>query len=273
MLVKVEVRGAQGNLLVLPLEDIFEGLLVEEIEGLDPVKATIVSSSFATVDGSQYQSSRRESRNIKIKLGLEPDPAVDTVRSLRKSVYDFFMPKAPVDLRFFMEDGLTVNISGRVETCDATMFTEEPSVDISIINFDPDFQNLTPTSLSGNTTSTETETLIAYPGTVETGVLFTLNVNRSISEFTIYHRSPSGTIRSMDFSAPLVTGDVLKISSVTGDKGATLTRTSVTSPIMYGVSPQSSWLELSAGDNHIRVYAEGAAIPYTIDYVTRYGGL
>jgi hypothetical protein len=273
MLSKVEVRGAQGNLLVLILEDVVEGLLVEEITGLDPVKATIVSSSFATMDGSQYQSSRRESRNITIKLGLEPDPTEDTVRTLRKRVYDFFMPKAPVDLRFFMEDGLTVNISGRVESCESAMFVEEPTVDISIINFDPDFLNLTPTVLAGSTTSTTTETLIDYDGTVETGIEFALNVNRTLGEFTIYHRLPNDEIRTLDFAASLVSGDVLKINTVTGNKGATLTRTSVVSPVMYGISPQSNWIELTSGDNHIRVYAEGAAIPYTIQYVTRYGGL
>lgn len=273
MLSKVEVRGAQGNLLTLLLEDVVEGLLVEEIEGLDPVKATIVSSSFATMDGAQYQSSRREARNIKIKLGLEPDPTVDTVRTLRKRVYDFFMPKAPVDLRFFMEDGLTVDIAGRVESCDTPMFAEEPTVDISIINFDPDFLKLTPTVLTGSTTATTTETLVAYDGTVETGIEFVLSVDRTIGEFTIYHRLPNDEVRSLDFSAALVSGDVLKISTVTGNKGATLTRSSVTSPIMYGISPQSNWTELASGDNHIRVYAEGAAIPYTIQYVTRYGGL
>jgi hypothetical protein len=183
------------------------------------------------------------------------------------------MPKSPLELRFFMEDGLTVNISGRVESCDTPMFTEEPSVDISIINFDPDFLNLTPTTLTGDSTSTETETLVTYPGTVETGILFTLNVDRTVSEFTIYHRSPTGELRSMDFSYPLVAGDVVRISSVTGNKGATLTRSSVVSPIMYGIAPQSNWTELLPGDNHIRVYAEGAAIPYTIDYTDRYGGL
>lgn len=273
MLSKVEVRGAQGNLLVLPLEDIVEGLMVEEIEGLDPVKATIVSSSFATQDGAQYQSSKRESRNIKIHLGLEPDPEFDTVRTLRKRVYDFFMPKAPVNLRFFMEDGLTVDIAGRVESCDTPMFVQEPTVDISIINFDPDFLNLTPSLLNGNTTSTTTETLVDYDGTVETGIVFTLNVNRSVNDFSLYHRTPSNELRTLDFSAPLVAGDVLTISTVSGNKGATLTRAGVNSSILRGVSPQSNWTELAAGDNYLRVYATGAAIPYSIQYVMRYGGL
>ena len=60
MLTRVEVRNDHGNLLNLSLQEILGGFIVEEIQGLDPVAATIVSSSFAQLDGEQYQSSRRE---------------------------------------------------------------------------------------------------------------------------------------------------------------------------------------------------------------------
>jgi hypothetical protein len=71
----------------------------------------------------------------------------------------------------------------------------------------------------------------------------------------------------------LVAGDVLSINTVTGSKGATLTRAGVESSVLYGISPQSSWLELMPGVNTIRVYATGAAIPLSIEYINRYGGL
>src|SRR5678809_67180 len=82
MLNQLEVRTAAGDLLTFVFDDVTDGYALEEIRGLDPVKATIVSSSWAGKDGKQYQSSRREERNIVISLGLEPDFVTTTVRSM-----------------------------------------------------------------------------------------------------------------------------------------------------------------------------------------------
>lgn len=273
MLTLVEVRTAQGDLLGMPLGDISDGFVIEEIEGLDPVKATLVSSSFAKMDGEQYQSSRRETRNIKLKLGLEPDYATGSVRDLRLRLYTFFMPKSVVNLKFYMSSGLIVDIAGRVESFETPLFTKEPAVDISIVCFDPDFISPILGTLSGMSTATMTETLIHYDGTVESGISMVMPVDRTLSALTIYHRPPDGTLRLLDFSAPLVAGDSLSISTVVGNKSATRTRTATLSSVLYGVSPQSNWIELLPGDNYIRVYALGAGVPFTIQYKNRYGGL
>lgn len=273
MLTMVEVRTAQGSLLSIPFEDVSDGLIVEDIQGLDPVKATLVSSSFATMDGEQYHSSRREARNIKLTLGLEPDYITASVRDLRHRLYSYLMPKTEVNLRFYDSTGLTVDIMGRVETHETALFTKEPAVDISIMCFKPDFLGLTPVVLNGNTTSDATETLIPYDGTVDTGILFTLRPDRALTQFTIYHRPPDGTLRILDFAASLAAGDTVKINTVTGSKSLTLTRAGTDSSLLYGMSPQSNWISLVKGDNYIRVYAVGAEIPYNIEYIDRYGGL
>jgi len=276
MLTLVEVRTAQGALLSLPLDDISSGLVVEDVSGLDPVKATIVSSSFALMDGEEYHSSRRGSRNIIIKLGLEPDYVTSTVRSLRQRVYDFFMPKSEVDLRFYDSDGLIVDITGRVETCETDLFTSEPTMNISIICFNPDLIGDTVT-YSGNsvadTGNITPSTVINYDGSVEIGITLVLHVNRSLPSFTFYVQPADGTLRTMNFTAPLVSGDTLTIVSIPGSKAATLTRSSVNSSILYGVAPQSDWMTFQKGDNLVRVYATGAAIPYDIIYTKHYGGM
>lgn len=275
MLTTVEVRNRQGDLLSLPLEDDSSGYRIVEIEGLDPVKATIVSSSFANMDGEQDQSSRREARDIKLKIELDPDPATNTVRGLRTKLYKFFMTKTKVSLRFIFEDGLEVEILGRVETCESAMFTQTPTVDISVRCGKPDFYELAPELVAGTTTSGETPLIIDYEGSVETGIQLVLNVDRPLSEFSIYHVPPDDEgLKTLDFdNAPLEAGDVLTISTVRGSKGATLVRAGVITSVLYGISPQSNWIELQPGTNSIRVYAEGAGIPLTIQYVVRYGGL
>jgi hypothetical protein len=273
MLTKVEVRTETGMLLVLPLDDISDGFGIEDITGLDPVKATLVSSAFANVDGSHYHSSRREPRNILLTVVLEPDYAVTTVRELRKTLYSYFMPKAAVSLRFFMEDGLTVDISGIVESFNAELFTKEPKATISVMCFDPDFIELESVVVEGDTVADTTEFLIEYEGTVETGITFVLNVDRTLTEFTIYHKLPNDQIVTLDFSAALEADDVLTITTIPGSKAVTLVRDATLTSVLYGMSPQSNWIELKKGENYLRVYAVGDPIPFTIEYTTRHGGL
>lgn len=282
LLNRLDVTNRQGTVLELPLEDNSNGFSVKGIEGLDPVKATLVSSSFSNADGEQYHSSRREARDIKLSLGLDPDYGTISVKDLRDALSNYFMPKSKVTLGFHMFDKFAVSIflgsldliiDGYVESFEAPLFVKDPTVDLIVRCFDPDFINPIPVIFDGSTVANLTETVLSYPGTVETGLIFTLMPDRAIDAFTIFHRPPDETLRMFDFSYPLLAGDVLKISTMVGSKSIKNTRVGVESSLLYAMSPQSNWLELQPGDNNLRVYAEGAPIPFSIEYTTRYGGL
>lgn len=268
----VDVKNALGATLRIELGDPSSGLLVEEIGGMGPVKATVIETTSAGVDGAQLQETRREGRDITFKIFLEPDYVTETVWDLRQQIYDFFMTKVRVSMRFFMTSGLFVDIAGVVESCEPDIFTAEPAMNVSIRCSKPDFIDPTVVNRAGSTTASTVATDIDYPGSVETGIVLTLNVNRALTEFTVYNTPSDNILRQMDFAASLQAGDVLKISTVRGDKFITLTRAGVTSSLLYAVSPQSSWTQFFRGINKFRVYAVGAAIPYTIQYTTKYGG-
>lgn len=274
MLTKVEVQTPQGQTLTLSLLDPSNGFLVADIEGLDPVKATIVTSPQALLDGVQYQASRREIRNINIKLDLEPDYASTNVRNLRSELYRYFMPKANVILRFFMDEVLFASISARVESCEAPMFTATPEMHISLLCPDPDFIAPVSTLFEGVTTSTAAETPLTYSGSTETGVVFRMFPDRTLDQFTLYNR-PQGAadFQMMEFAAPLQAGDELIISTVAGSKSVNVIRDGSSLPMLYGLSPSAAWIQLYPGQNWLRVLAEGASIPFTIEYVAKYGGL
>ena len=283
----IKVTNAQGSQLEFPLEDPSGGFIVRDIQGLGPVKATLVSTSFANMDGGQYHPSRRETRNIVLTLGLEPDYAVSDVHTLRKLLYSFFMPKTEGTLEFHLFDKFTedlfaqtkdLTIDARIESCEPSIFTKDPAMDVSMLCYDPDFVDLTGVTVNGSTVSDLTESVVTYEGEVDTGVIFTLRPDRVLNDFTIFHRPPDGTLVTIDFSYPMLVGDVVEISSVPGSKYVRVTRAGVQSSILYAVSPQSGWLTLQPGDNHIRVYATDTAtpyrpIPYTIEYTDKYGGL
>lgn len=283
MFTKVLVTTSQGNGLTLQLGDLSNGIVVKDISGLDPVKATLVSSSFANQDGGVYQSSRRESRNITMKLGLDPDPALSSLLALRRNVYSIFRPKSQVTLKFYVddtddaiEDGY--QIVGYVETCQSPMFSADPEVDISIMCFDPDFIDPNAVMTYGMTSVDTNPTYFPYVGTVDTGYAATISVHAAISAFSLIYKDPGNHTWNMDFSIALAVGDYVRVVTTPGIKEATLTRAGVNSSILYAVSPQSTWAKFAPGDNHLQLYVAGdvvtgGSLSATIAYFKRFGEL
>lgn len=273
MLSKVEITNTRGNVLSLFVEENDGNYQIASIEGLDPVKATLVSSSYAGADGELFQSAKLPARNIKFEIDLDPDFNPKTYTDLRRDLYPFFMPKSKITLRFYLTSGLYLDIEGIVEELSAPLSEEDPSINISVMCYQPDFIDGRMITVEGFSVEEVINTEIDYPGTVQSGTVLTLHVNRSVSEFSIYNTDEGGNLRQLDFTGALLNGDELVISSLRGNKGITLTRSSVSSSFLYGRSSQSNWIEFQEGLNQFRVYAPGDPIPYTLEYVVRYGGL
>lgn len=273
MLRQVDVTTRRGTTLVLEMYENDSGYQVADIDGLDPVKATLVSTSFAGLDGEQFQSARRGARNIKFKLDLQPDFVLDTYTTLRKKLHSYFMPKAQVNLRFFLSTGLYVDITAVVEDHTTPRFEQDPQVVISLMCFQPDFIDPRMVTIESTTVDDSTTAAIDYPGTVEAGTVLTMNVNRALPSFSIYNTTEDGVLAQLDFSGDLIAGDQLIISSLRGSKGITRIRDGVSSSYLYGRSAQSGWIEFSEGINEFRVYAPGDPVPYELEYLVRYGGL
>lgn len=278
MLTKIEARSPSGELLSLPLDDMSGGFIVADVKGLDPVKATIVTSPIATMDGAQLQTTRREPRNIFIELEVEPDWSAESVRDLRFRLYDFFMPEAQVNLRFIhsVAEDFEVEINGVVESFDFELFTDEPKAVISIINTSPDFVVLENTVVEGVTVSDTTETLVAYPGTVETGLIFTITLDRDLDEFELYVRGPDNVTRLFSFFGNFIADDILTVNSLPGSKQFYLTRGGTQITVLYGVYPSAPWPTLWKGNNYIRLVIDGDPgdpLPYEVSFRPKYGGL
>lgn len=273
MLKQLDVTTRRGTTLTFEMMENDSGYQVRDIPGLDPVKATLVSQNFAGIDGAQFQSATRGPRNIILKLDLEPDGSTDTYTSLRKRLHSYFMTKSEIKMRFYETSGLYVDIIGVVEDVSAPLFAEDPEIDISIMCYLPDFLDPRIVTLPGVTVPGSTLTPITYPGTVETGIELTLNVNRTVAAFTIYNTGEDGVLQQLDFSGSLVAGDVLKVSTVPRAKGIWLTRSGTVTSYLYGRTPQSRWIEFDEGVNQFRVYTPGDPIPYELKYQVRYGSL
>lgn len=275
MLTQVDATNVRSDTLQLPLLSAANGFAVRDIQGLGPVTAQLTSSSIAQLDGAQPQNARRDVRNITMKLGLIPNFVTTTVDSLRQTLYDYFMPKSTVKLTFWKDGVIYALTSGIVEDFQNTMFTDNPEADISIVCYDPDFYAPSLTSASLSTVSTTDVTTISYPGNSDAGVIFTLNINRILASIDLYNTAPDNTVQHFSLGgASFVAGDVLTINTIPGQKSVTLTRGGISSSALSYVDPTAAnWITFQRGDNHFRAFSSGAAIPYTLGYTAKYGGL
>lgn len=268
-----EVTTADGRFMSFPIRDISDGYLISDIKGLDPVKADLVSSSFALLPGARFQAGKRGVRNIVVTVKFLANQVGLTVEQLRTKLYQFLMPESHVVLRFINVEGLSVRIQGVVESFEAPLFVKDPMADISIICHDPDLIETNEITVSGNTVSDTTEMLVDYEGTIPTGFRLVLYPNRTITNFTLHHRNSMNVSKQLYLARTLNSGDVVTINTVLGDKYARLTSGGVETSIVGNVSPQSSWSQMSYGENYFRVVVSGASIPYSVFYMNRYGGL
>lgn len=269
---KVEVVTASGAVLELPIANSPGGYIVEDIDGLDPTKAIFSSTIMALMDGEEYQASRGEKRQITITLGyslIHPS----TIRTRRRNLYNYFMSKAEVLLRFFDPEMPVVEIVARVEDVDAPMFTKDPKATITLVAHKPDFIAQLQTVFPGATTSGTEASNILYEGSVESGFLFRMTVDRAISTFTIDHNQANGQGAQMVFQGALQAGDILEINTQEGSKGAWRTRAGVRTSVLASISPGSDWINLYPGVNSFRVFLTGTPIPYDLTYKERFGGL
>lgn len=275
-LLMVEVVNVSNEVLQFPMDD-SQHYEIHGIDGLDPVKAAIVESDFGTIDGTQYQSSRRGSRNPVLTIGYNPDYGINTVGSLRQNIYSKIMPKSPVTLRFHMDftDPLhPLEIQGYVESVETPMFTRDPECKISIICQDPDFVLPTPITINTSVAHNDPELIVNYSGSSDTGFVAKFTINRNLPSFSMTHRTANYVITNWEYNSTLQTGDLLEISTVPGNKGAWITREGVRYSVLYHVSKISGWPKLVSGNNYFKtLFSAGSAQAVQIVYQRKYGGL
>jgi hypothetical protein len=273
MLVNLDVYNRRDDQLVLPIGETENGYTVRGIEGLDPVDAEFSTSSFATMDGNQYQAARRGMRPITITLGIEAGFVEKSVRELRKDLYSFFMTKSEVRLVFTDLDGTQYQITGRVESMQAPQFTNDPRAVISIACFDPDFYGMEQISVDGQLPNQPEGVGLLYEGTVEAGLEFQIFNYTPISGFMLQQDAGDGYNRLIEIRYDFIYGDYITINTIPGRKSVLLNRESSIESILYARDTTSQWPTLQPGLNTFRLSSEGEQLSYSMVYTPKFGGL
>lgn len=277
MLTQVEVLAAGAPSLLLPI-GVTTGsapIQIKGIDGLTPVKASITTAPYGTIDAESLVGSSVGKRNIVFKLGLNPDWADQTIEGLRQELYKYFMPKDDVALRFTSTHLPLCEIFGTIEGFEQNIFSKDPEIQVSVICPSPDFVALDPTVIDGTVGDgssgyTIDHTYSGMPAGVEIEVV-------SSPANDSYSGPLDIQVNSGIFSVDPVAIDALNtfnLGSIPGDKYVRRIAPAGLVINLLGVSgPARVWPVLRKGVNSIKLVAEENGQTWQLVYYARFGGL
>lgn len=304
MIKSVTVTNYLGDKMVLDLfNPKISGFAVEDITGLGPAKATINTTEVPTDDGSLYNSSRLNERNIVMSLRFDWIPLIEDARH---KTYKYFPLKKKLNL-VFETDRRIVQTDGYVESNEPDIFSNAEGCTISIICPDPGFypygddaitrtpfhvitplfefpfenDSLTEPMLEFGNIEKYVARSIWYDGDEEVGIKLILHALGSVRNLT-FRNARTREVMRLDTDKlqkltgqGFVAGDDIIISTVRGEKGATLIRNGVSTNILNCISRDADWFKLAKGENVFTYEAEDGRdnLQITIENRTIYAGV
>ena len=259
------------------------GLLITKIEGLGPVKASINMKDNSLVDGSRFNSSRAQKRNIILTLRFLEAPTIEDTRQL---TYKYFPLKKR--LKFEVDtDNRKLCTYGYVESNEPDIFSDKEETKISILcedayfhivdveanstvsltnpkfEFPFDNNSVTEKLIEFGEIEVRQECNVFYEGDVETGMIIKAHAYGTVENITIFNLTTRGRI-VIDTSiietltgAGIGVGDTIIINTNNGQQNVQLLRAGVYYNILNAIDKTNvEWFSLSKGDNLFSYIAE-----------------
>jgi hypothetical protein len=250
---------------------------IRNIEGLDPVKASVNTSPYGSVDGEAYVGSSVPSRNIVLTVGINPNWNQWSYESLRRLLYSYFMPKRAVRLVFISDDMEPVEIRGVVETAEINQFSKDPEFVVSVICPDPYFTALEPKIITGQTVRPDgTISLIEYEGNIEIGMHIQVTFVSGAPPTKIGIEVGYPTTMYFDVVATVNATNYFEVNSVPTRKfvqNVDMQTGVITSLLSKVVREGSEWPLFQPGENQFSVVTDVGVQDWELSYFERFGGL
>lgn len=283
MIKYIAVTNDFGEQLKVTLSDIepSSGLFITEIEGLGPVKADIKMTDLAAQDGSKYNSSKANKRNIVVHFRF----VTENIEEARQLTYTYFPLKRKVT--FYIEtDSRMAETEGYVESNEPEIFSEAETAAISIVCesswfndaspdgiqilpfsdlvnlFEFEFSDDNSPSIIFSAIELKRENVINYRGEAETGVVMDIYAGGPFTNPTIYNNitREKMTINTTKVASivgsEIVSGDIIQISTVKNDKYIKLIRAGKEYNILNALDKDATWFTIHPGDNIFSYTAE-----------------
>lgn len=244
-----------------------DGLMVQ-YTGLQPMNAVIYTTALAGLNGSTFQSSRLNTRNVVLTFTL-----LSHIEENRRLIFSMFTSGSMLRL-FYAGGGREAWIDGVVETVTTNQFLDTPHkqvVQVSMLCPDPLLKSMNETEIVLNSLSNN----IYYGGEYDYGIKAVLTFTGQVSNPVIRIRPPYQSTENIQVTGQFTTADTVIINTIQGQRSVIKvnggTETDISNDLIYPFS----WVKVSQGLNSVTVGAGvGAANVRCTLYLTEvYGGV
>lgn len=282
-----KIENTKNNILTLTQSE--SDFQIISIEGLNPPNAQINTSKIVGLDGSRFNSSTLNERNIVITLKLNGD-----VERNRIKLYSFFRNKEWC--KFHYQNGIrNVYIEGYVESCEVGLFTNNEIMQVSILCPNPYFKNAEEIINDISKTLSEFEfpfainvddpvvistidmiriTNLYNDSESETGVIIEIELLSNANKIQI-NNITSNQIFILQHE--FLEGDKIIIDTNKCNKKVSLIRNASTENLFTSIIKGSTFFTLDIGDNLFSYLVDDGnndhAVHILFKYYTQYGGV
>ena len=261
-----------------------------EATGLNPVSASINSSSIPNYSGSIFNSAYVGNRNIVLSVKYKAYNS-----EARKELNSVFIPSASVTLTIGK-----YYIDGYVESTEYNIYNENIIIQISIICLYPYFSNGIENTVKISNTVSLFQFPVAFPssgipfseaqedisavitnyGDIQVGCVIKIYISQYLNGFIINNSEHGQSMYLNMTRAPLHSGDEVTIDTRFGKKSITLTSDTYSmynESILDYLDSVTNWIEIAPGENKITLDPPTGdtltAIEAYITYSESVGGL
>ena len=239
--------------------------MTSKISGLHPPPGTVSTSSYAGMDGSYLNNAFIEKRNVVIPFEMR---GFD-VELRRHELYRVVKPSRYIKI-YYSTKNISVYAEGIVETCEVENFEKLTNGQISILCpdiywYSTETQIAEYSRVRGAFHFVCPDNDAPFPiGVYNTQDIMTINNSGDEVGFTLEisggpAKNPTIynalTDEYMQISGDIQEGDVITITTKTGNKTVLLKREGVVTNIINRLVSGSTWLNLKAGENKFYVRA------------------
>lgn len=235
---------------------------VLEVTGTNPPTAAINTVNVAGLDGSRFNSSRVEQRNIVITLNIQ-----HPIEANRLALYNFFRVKRWVKL-YYKNSHRDVYIEGYVESFENNPWTQLQQPQISIICPNPFWLSAADITVSFSNSEAAFEFPFSIPaagiefstlsqatsvtvdvGEIETGGIIQFYATTAQILNPKFYNRTTNTFFGLDFD--MYQYDLITVNTQQGEKSVTLLRDGVTTNILADRTAGSTWVTFQPGENEL----------------------
>lgn len=281
-----KIENTKNNVLRLTQNE--SDFQVLSVQGLNPPNAQINTSKIAGLDGSKFNSSTMNERNLVIMIKLRGDIEKNRIR-----LYSFFRSKEWCKF-YYKNNSRDVYIEGYVESVECDLFSNKEIMQVSIICPNPYFKGIEEIidDISKSVGAFEFPFAINLPGVEfstidnskitnvfndsesETGVIITIDVLDAISIIQIKGTS-TGEVFTLNYN--FVENDRIVIDTNKGKKSVLLLRNATTTNLFSAVKKGSTFFQLDIGDNFFSYLIDNGtnddAVQIFFKHYALYGGV